>query len=1110
MIFPTFSRATLRPLALACTFASIVPGALAGTTAEEALLIAQKKNASEAEKARLLALLNDRDAATRAAATLALRNLGEATPEVLSALEKNLDAPAEQTRSVTATALMFLGPEGERILRQRVDRADLPLQKRLEAIMALRSRLEGLKDPTLSKAMEPMFREIQQLESPPAGVTGESPFQNATFAGGDMENDWLLITAESKGEAAPDPAQQCRDGKQGSLRLSKLAPGGEISLRSKRPLRVKHGTSPTVRLFFRGDDTPANATLQIFFENARTHGISIGEPLRGHAAQSQTLLRNSPQGTWLKRIAEAPKKTTDEEYYIRITLSGNPATVWLSDISAPATPYTYSYPPGMETLPEPERQSDPALTGTPAAPFAPHLEKTEPTRTRLLAGGKPLPPILYFIMRSSFGDYAGMSELGHVPFMVCSVPLNDLDGGIFPPYTKVWTEPGKFDFTTPLAVLDDTARKAPDGLLILNFHVAWPRAWINEHPGEAWLDIEGKKAYGSSIHMRGFTDKLPAGGDARLSDNDAASYRWWPSPYSDAALQSAGEGIERFMAEVKKKPYAHRIAGCFISGGHDGQFFIGWPDYSPPAQKAFTTWLDREYRTDAALQKAWHAPGASLATTTIPDTRLLDKRIKSELFLNPAKDQRFVDQRRFQAEQGMVIRDRLASAFKATLPYPALGLTWQMGGGRGQGSDTLLPDARGLDIIIPQAAYELRQPGYLGGLRASLGSLSRYGKLAVKELDLRTWLRAGGSEIPSNRLGTAFSPEMFTHIFRKEAAEMIATGHGFWLFDIGSSHFRDPEMLKTVADSVRAYKELELQNPTPFQPEIAVAWSTASSYWIADYRDSANIFNRLDRYTITVLKSMGLPFEEVDLPELLKRDGPLPYKFLIFPDAWRLSEEERTAIATRLQKNNVTLLWNYAAGYLTDDGPSDKAISSLTGMTVHAETVTSLPEIRFKEGNNLLTAGLGDTPGLGEASNRIIQLKTAVPKGFQRFIIDDENATPLALYHDGKTAIAAKKQEGWTSVYSGMMGTLDPRLLNRLAREAGAHIFTNVPVGLAFNGCFLSLHGLQNGKIPLHLPKASRVIDFDTGQEIGSGTEIAIPLKAGETRWFRVETAPNP
>lgn len=1104
MSLPRYPRATLRPLAFACTFAIaplVPPSAVSAPTGDA--------ETSSSEVTRLISQLNDRDAKTRSAATYALRSLGQATPEILSALEQNLDAAAEQTRSVAASALMTFGPEGEHILRQRVDRAGLPLQQRLEAVMALRSRLEGLKDPALAKAMESMLEEIRQLESPPSGIVGEGPFENAIFASEEIEKDWLLMTAGSRGEMAHEPDQQ-REVGGGSLRLTKLDAGGEVSLRSKRTLRVKRGTSPTVRLFFRGDNTPANSTLQIFFENARTGSLSIGEVYRGHTAQSQTLLRNSPPGTWLKRIAEAPKRKTDEEYYIRVTLSGNPATVWLSDISAPATPYAYHYPPGMETFPGPERASDPALTGSAEAPLAPHLEKTATApapRTRIMAAGKPLPPILYFIMRSNFGDYAGMSELGQVPFMVCSVPMNDLDGSIYPPYTPVWTEPGKFDFTTPLSWLDDTARKAPDALLFLNFHLAWPRAWIKEHPGEEWINIEGKKAFGSSIHMRGFTDELPSGGDTALSNTDAASYRWWPSPYSEAALKSAEEAIQRFMAEVKQKPYAHRIAGCFISGGHDGQFFTGWPDYSVPAQKAFTAWLKREYSSDAALQEAWHDTSVTLATATIPDTRLAEKR--TDLFLNPASDQRFVDQRRFMAEQGFVIRDRLAAAFKKTLPHPALGLTWQLGGGRGQGSDTLLPDARGIDVIIPQAAYDMRQPGYLGGLRASLGSLSRYGKLAVKELDLRTWLRAGGAEIPANRLGTAFSPEAFSSIFRKEAAEMIGAGHGFWLFDIGSSHFRDPEMLKTIGESVRAYKELELENPAPFQPEVAFAWSSTSSDWIADNRNSGNIFSRLERHNPAVLKSMGLPYDEVDLRELLKREDALPYKLIILPDAWRLTEAHKTAIAEKLRKNNATLVWNYAAGYLTDDGPSDQATSSLAGMAVRSEPVTSLPEIRFKEGSSPITTGLSDTPGLGEASNRTFQLKNTVPKGFMRFVVEDENAIPLATYSDGKTAIGLKKQEGWTSVYSGMLGTLDPRLLNRLARDAGAHIFTETPVGLVFNGRFLSLHGLQNGKVSLRLPEASRVVDFDTGQEIGSGTEVAIELKAGETRWFRVEPLKN-
>ncbi len=1059
--------------------------------------------------ATLLGQLDSPDLEVSGAAAFALRQLGEPPPEVFAALTRQLDSPSEAKRSTALTALMYLGEPGRAILRERA-RNGRP-EARMAAITALRAELAGLKDPELAKAMAETLRSLEEAYNPsPRQPRPGSPLRAGTFEGEAALGEWTFEPMEGGEGRVRFDAEAGRLGK-GSLRLEKTNDRGAVSLRSREPMRVKKGQAPTARLYFRGDELPTNGSLQIFFEDEKGR-LLPGAASRGHAAMSQTFLRNLPPGQWSKRFVAFDKASRDGEYCLRLVLRGNPATLWIDDIAAPAPPFTYSGTTPSETLPEAARPDEPPR---PVAAEVRAMPGADPARARWLLEGKPVPPILYTVLRGSFGDYAGMEALGGIRLQVSAVPLGDKADTRYPPATPVWKEAGAFDFATPLAWLDKAARNAPQSRFILNFGVSWPRDWVARHPEEAWANEAGQRAYGTGIHFNGFAEELPKTGDPRMGRTD--DYRWWPSPFSQKAIEEAGEGIRRFVRAVKTRPYANRIVGCLVSGGHDGQFTTyPWPDYSAPAQRAFREWLAQRYGTDAALQAAWRAPAATLATAELPKLAglLALARQSGSLFLDPALGQRYADHHQFQSEQGFRIREAFAAIFKEEMARPVIGMTWQLGGGRGQGAETLLPASRGLDVIVPQPYYELRQPGYIGGVRASLGSLARHGKLVVKELDLRTWLRAGGEETPSHRLGAAMSPALFRAIFRKEAAQMIAAGHGFWLFDIGTTHFRDPEMLGTIAEGVRAYEELELQNPTPFRPNVALVWSDESDYWNAGFFSEAgkqlgggNSLKQLDRYTPAFLRQSGVPFEEVYLSDLLA--DPAAYagtKVFVFVNAVRLTAAQRAGIREHFQNGGRTLVWDYATGYLGDGGLSENAAADLPGIALRAEAVSRFAPVRFAGGTDALAQGLSGVVGFAE--NTLIMGSGSLrplPKGFHRFVFTDPEAVPLARYEGGGVAIAARRFPGWTSVAFGAPGLLDPVLLHRIAEAASATTLARPPAAVEFNGRFLSIHGLTNRPVEVTLPRESRVTDFDTGEEVARGRKLRLPVPAGETRWYKVE-----
>lgn len=1015
----------------------------------------------------------------------------DSSPETLQTLEALLDSPNDVIRSYAASALVRLGPPGKEIFKKRLAN-EKSITRRLDALTALRSDLDGLLDPALRDETTKLLVELNAAYNPPPQPLTGSIFSNGLFENPDFNEDWEVIRQNgAQGKVTHDILYRTSPG---SLRLEKLNAEGELFLRSRRPLEINGRKQITARFYYHADTAPESAALQLFFEHEDGTLEAANSPNSWRVAESQTRVLNSPPGAWNKRISTITPPRRDGKLHIVIRLSGNPATVWIDDLSAPAKAIPSFYSISTEALDE----SAPALE--PSKPVTAQVVK-EGERARLEIDATKTPPILYFGMRGRYADYAGMEKIAGVRLMVSSIHLNDVENPRLGPTEIVWKRDTEFNFTTPLEWLDHVANNAPESRLILNFNVNWPAEWMEANPEERWRNAVGEGGYGTWLQFSGFASTLPK----------PQGYTWWPSPSSEKAIDAAAEGIRQFVQAIRNKPYFNRIAGCFISGGHDGQFYTAkFPDYSEPAIKAFREWLTHRYGSDETLQKSWKRSSVTLATAKIPNYDQLRTRTEARgtLFLNPAKEADYADHLAFQAGQGLRIREKLAATFKEALGRDTIGMTWQMGGGRGQGTEDIYLQSKALDMMVTQPGYSARYPGNISGTLAIQRSSALHGNLSIKELDLRTWLRQGGDEIGSLRLSASMTPGMWRSTYRKEAAQMIATGQGYWLYDITPTHFRDPVMLEEIRNGIRAYNELELKNTTPFQPGVAVAWVDEGPYWLAHSSYAVPLIERLESFTYAHLKSSGVPFDYLFLSDLLQNQERLKYKVVVLMNAYRLTDSQKAAINEKLQRNNTTLIFNYATGYLSDDGFSETALSELSGISTKAERTDQLDTVHFLKSSIPLIKQIEGIAGM----HAMAQLYATAgkdtyllnPRGFQRFVITDPAATPLASYSDGATAIAIKHLQGWTSVSLGAPGLLDARLLNRLAREAGAPVLTEPEVAMEFNGRFLSLHGLKNGPVDVTLPQEAIVTDFDTGETLGSGKELTIPLQAGQTRWFKV------
>jgi beta-galactosidase len=110
----------------------------------------------------------------------------------------------------------------------------------------------------------------------------------------------------------------------------------------------------------------------------------------------------------------------------------------------------------------------------------------------------------------------------------------------------------------------------------------------------------------------------------------------------------------------------------------------------------------------------------------------------------------------------------------------------------------------------------------------------------------------------------------------------------------------------------------------------------------------------------------------------------------------------------------------------------------------------------------------------------------------------------LARYETGEAAIALRKLPDGFSLFCGTP-SLSPALLRAAARLAGVRLYTQTDAIVYANGPYLTLHAIADGSIAINTHCKGRVQDGLSGEHCGSGPNVTISLKKGQTKILRLE-----
>ena len=1078
----------------------VLSGVSMRKTEEKPVQLVRFKNLSAEEKLAAIMQTDDLDLLhialfdsnndVRNRASCKLSSWGtKAFPVIGKISDMIVNDPFEPVRVHASLALCNMGRDAYPVIKKLLFTAPR------RAALTVATTLRGLKNGVPQE-----LREAVDWANPPVALSNGSMLPDGGFEGGEGREliGWKVEFKDGATGSYCIDNTVSRDGTQ-SLKITKTNGKGYIRLISTQPVTVPAVAKPSTskywvyRFFFKASDASYNTLLtpRLISRNGTMYNddSSIN---RGHGIASQTRLRNTPDHAWSRRAIFFKQRSDERELHPAIIMYGNPATVWIDDVSFPAENYRVheaapTAPQCQYTAKEVEK-----IIGARKAVSA-RVQKEDNGRLSLVLNGEKVAPVLYMNRRPSSADYNEMHRAGGIKLQVANIYF----GGNtrYRPFRKPWN--GSLDSVDEfIKDLDSAVAAAPHSTFILGIGISFPPDFTEKYPDEAWINEKGERAYGSDIHMRGFGNKMPS------------NYSWWwPSQYSEKGREMSGKLLRAVLEKIRKRPYSKLIAGVFVHGGHDGQFQIHRPDYSKPALAAWRKFLAERYGSDEALSEAWKKD-VTIAEAPMPP--FAPEGTKGRTILDPEIHRMYIDNREFREAQIWKNSEYYAKIFKEVFGSDKLALTWCMGGGWQKNFNTLCSSC--YDGFVPQPNYSSRLGGYTGGINMAANTYLRHGKFVIAELDTRNWMRCIYNEVADMWVGVPRSRHDFRNQVMKDAGRQIALGHGYWYFDIGSNEYRHPEAMKVirklreVSDQVAA-KSAE----NKFTPDVALVFHQQSVFHDVKFLYHSGSFASVAvDQMLFGLKQSGVPAASYFFEDMIKHDDWKKHKIFVFLNANVMSDAERKFINENLKKNGNTLVWIYTSGISNGKKFSPEFSEELTGMKLSYSAVPRNYQVNRSDSADPLNRNLPSNMGCADVYRRYFDLSDANAKSsylMPCFNITDKDAAVLGRFNDGTAALAVKRFDNWQSVFCAAPGGLDAELFNNIASDRGAYTVSAPGLYSEVNDFFMSIHCCKSGKYNINLPrKVKQVRNAWNNQILGQNCSmITLDLQAWQSLWLILE-----
>lgn len=869
-----------------------------------------------------------------------------------------------------------------------------------------------------------------------------------------------------------------------SIKLTKTNGLGYVELRSKEPVHIEANVTYTFQGYFHAEDAPISSLLlfRISTDGKRLVYNSID---RSAGFKSQSVLINSPAGQWEKRIITY-KSDKAQDIYLHVALWGNPSSVWLDDLELitgteklRSVPATYDFPYSKEQVLQTLKQR----------PVASAQAVDQNGEMKLEINHKSQPFVFYKGMQSNErnGDIAAFGK-ADVNLTSVAVQLGQSRYAYFPKTEKpIWGGKDEINFDVVDTIILDVLRKNPQANIILEMWVYPYKEWGDENPDDIVRNEKGERAYGIWGNLTGYTDDLKK---VSTKQNDAW---WYPSYQSEKWRHDSGAALAAIAEHLKTSIYGKAVVGFFISGGQDLRFDPFFYDYSKSSESTFRTWVLEKYGTVANVAKAWNQPLMSADQIKVPhfDNHRMEVQ---KPYNNPGA---LLDYREFKDEGSWSLRDGYAKVLKENIGKPVVALSYNA-----PISKNFLT-TKYLDGSGDMTYYPYRNPGYALGWLPGDGYKYHH-KMFLQEVDLRSYVGSRYGGVYQTWIGAGETPESWDNIHRKMIGASLARGYGWWYYDMGR-YFADPFIHQKIGETYQVAEQLNAMSESTFRPEVCLINRNNPDPYLSG-RFTATDFG--DDYQSMMLQSSGVPFEKHYLDDVLSNPQLQDFKVYIFQQNSFITQSQRQQIKQKLLNKNRIVVWMNDAGYISENGKSVADMSNLLGMTIETEEKYTRLNTVITNADSAITQNVPPFQGAGEMLMAIFNTNGgshSATARYQPFWINDSDVTILGKYHEnGKTAMAIKKMDDWTSIYLAAPQALGPQLMNNIAQQANAFVAGEAGQELDYSGNFASLHGLKKGAYTLHLPPGkTSVVNALNGKVLSTGkSTYTFSVEAQKTYWF--------
>lgn len=636
------------------------------------------------------------------------------------------------------------------------------------------------------------------------------------------------------------------------------------------------------------------------------------------------------------------------------------------------------------------------------------------------------------------------------------------------------------DYTESTRILDRYLEVDPEALFLLRIWSTPPHSW------KGWEQLSRAEL---ALYDDGST------GMASLASE----------PLWKAFLESFQRMVEHFEAS----PYGPHIIGYHIGGQNSTEWFCDMyrekgPDYSAPNQTGFRRWLEKQYRTENALQSSWGDPDAAFQTAQIPKfekgrfpVRGIQKDETLVSFYLLPHDRPWVDYSRYISE---LVTDRIMDAAgvsrKATqgnkLTAFFFGYLFDLPGSMsGHWELERILNCPDIDILCAPYSYlplEERLSGGSSGAMSLIDSVAAHGKLWINEDDMRTHLIDKEKELPvwlsEEGFGKQTSSLSETINLLKRNLGFVQTHRGgtWWMDLIAAGSFADDAIWGALKTEILPKWEKRLSNPAPYQPDVAILVDPMSRYLCKNDWDLS--FHGLTLLRNNAMKS-GASVGFYLLSDFINGIAPECPVYL-FANAFWLSDSYYPVLQSRIKNSKSAFIWLYAPGFMPPDGISLERMRSLTGFNL------------VQNEGLMGSLGKGLLEGLSwgwPTSNRVSP----------RFVLEDSRAETLGVYRDCRLPSSGMVHTGQQSSFFLGDFEISPDVLRRLFRAGGAHIWTEGGEVVHTDKDNLIIHSGNAGSIPVSLPAGTLLVRNGEGLKTDPASgKVEITSKAGETHWFEI------